>query len=172
MKPEPARAPSGAESATTPRIAVIVPTRNRPDHTEPCVRSILANPERDVEFVLVDQSDDDASESAVVAHRCDPRFRYVRSATRGASNARNVGIQASTAPIVAFTDDDCRVAVNWMARVGEIFEPDPAADVIFGRVSIPAELRLRGAERTSSPTSASTRVVSLPPTWRGASGLT
>jgi glycosyltransferase involved in cell wall biosynthesis len=101
----------------TPRIAVVVPTRNRPHHAEPCVRSILANRERDLELVLVDQSDEDTTERAVAVHRLDSRFRHLRSATRGASNARNIGIQASLAPIIAFTDDDCRVAVDWIARM-------------------------------------------------------
>ncbi len=128
----------------TPRIAVVVPTRNRPDHADPCAQSILANPERDLEFILVDQSDDDSTERAVAVHRSDPRFRYVRTPTRGASAARNAGIEVSVAPIIAFTDDDCRVAVDWIERIEEIFERDPTADILFGRVSIPEELRVRG----------------------------
>ena len=126
------------------RIAVVVPTRNRPDHAAACAQSILANPERSLEVVLVDQSDDDATERIVGRHIDDPRFRYVRTSTRGASNARNVGIEVSAAPIIAFTDDDCRVSPNWIAGVEAIFEKDPAADIVFGRVTIPREIRARG----------------------------
>jgi GT2 family glycosyltransferase len=127
-----------------PQIAVVVPTRNRPDHAEPCVRTVLANPELDLEVTLIDQSDDDATELAVSAHRADPRFRYARTSSRGASNARNLGLQLSTAPLVAFTDDDCRVAPDWLARIRTIFKEDPSAGIVYGRVSIPAEFRAGG----------------------------
>ena len=126
------------------QIAVAIPTRNRPDHAEPCVRAVLANPEPDVDVVLIDQSDDDATEQAVVVHLADQRFRYVRTPSRGASNARNLGLQLTTAPIVAFTDDDCRVAADWLAKIQAIFQQDASAAIVYGRVSIPAELRATG----------------------------
>ena len=58
-------------------ITVVIPTRNRPYHAEPCVRAVLANPEHDIEVLLVDQSDDDTTELAVSMHRSNSRFRYV-----------------------------------------------------------------------------------------------
>jgi glycosyltransferase involved in cell wall biosynthesis len=135
----------------TPRIAVVVPTRNRPDHAEPCVRAVLASPERDLELVLIDQSDTDATEHATAIYRTDPRFRHVRTTTRGASNARNLGIDLSVAPIVLFTDDDCRVAADWIQRVEEIFDRDPVADIIFGRVTIPSDLAAHGVGADFEP---------------------
>jgi len=134
-----------------PQIAVAIPTRNRPDHAEPCVRTVLENPELDLEVLLIDQSDDDATELAVSGHRTDPRFRYVRTASRGASNARNLGLQLSTAPIVAFTDDDCRVAPDWLARIRTIFEGDPSAGMVFGRVTVPQELAGSGSAADFEP---------------------
>jgi GT2 family glycosyltransferase len=127
-----------------PQIAVAIPTRNRPDHAEPCVRAVLANPEPDLEVILIDQSDDDATELAVAGHRADARFRYVRTSSRGASNARNLGLQLSQAPLIAFTDDDCRVAPDWLARIRTIFAQDPSAGIVYGRVRIPAQLRAGG----------------------------
>ena len=104
----------------TPRIAVVVPTRNRPDHAEPCVRAILVNPQPNLEVVLVDQSDNDATERAVAVHHQDSRFRHLPITSRGASNARNAGIGATAAPLIAFTDDDCRVDGEWIARIEAI----------------------------------------------------
>jgi len=119
------------------RVSVIVPTRNRPDQIGPCVESILANNHPSMELIVVDQSDARDSESALVAFRQDPRFRYVVTSTRGAARARNVGIEASTADLIAFTDDDCRVPTDWVARIAELFDNEPTAGVIFGRVDIP-----------------------------------
>jgi glycosyltransferase involved in cell wall biosynthesis len=128
----------------TPRISAVVPTRNRPDHASPCVGSILGNAGDDFELLIVDQSDDDATEQALASYAGDHRFRYVRSSSRGASAARNVGVEQSTAPIIAFTDDDCRVSTDWLQQISSLFEREPKAALVFGKVSIPEELKGRG----------------------------
>jgi glycosyltransferase involved in cell wall biosynthesis len=124
-------------------LSVVVPTRNRPDHAAPCVASILANP-GSFELVLIDQSDADATELAVRPYLRDPRFRIVRTTTRGASNARNLGVSETSRPLIAFTDDDCRVAADWLQQVAKIFAADPAADILYGRVTMPKHLQGKG----------------------------
>jgi glycosyltransferase involved in cell wall biosynthesis len=128
----------------TPRISAVVPTRNRPDHAAPCAGSILAYAGDDFELLVIDQSDDDATERALAAYNGDRRFRHIRSSSRGASAARNVGVEQSTAPIIAFTDDDCRVATDWLQQISTLFEREPEAALVFGRVSIPDDLKGKG----------------------------
>jgi glycosyltransferase involved in cell wall biosynthesis len=132
------------DMSKTPRISAVVPTRNRPDHAEPCVGSILSNAGDDFELLIVDQSDDAATEQSLAIYATDPRFRYIRSSSRGASAARNVGVEQSTAPIIAFTDDDCRASTDWLQQITMLFEQEPEAALVFGRVSIPDELKGRG----------------------------
>src|SRR5438552_4725595 len=115
----------------TPCISAVVPTRNRPDHAVPCVDAILANAGDDFELLVIDQSDDDATERALAVYHSDSRFRYIRSPSRGASAARNVGIEQSRAPIVAFTDDDCRVATDWLKQITTLFAREPEAALVF-----------------------------------------
>jgi GT2 family glycosyltransferase len=122
------------------RVSVIVCTRNRPTHIGACVESILANPGDAFELLVVDQSDDDATEQALVPFSIDRRFRHVRSATRGLSMARNVGVGATRAPLVAFTDDDCRVPDDWVSRVERVFDDDEEAGMVFGSVAVPDDL--------------------------------
>lgn len=119
------------------RVSVIVPTRNRPDQIAPCVESILANSHSSMELIVVDQSDARDSECALAAFQDDVRLRYVATGTRGAARARNVGIELSTAELIAFTDDDCRVPTDWVSRIMQLFDNEPTAGVIFGRVDIP-----------------------------------
>jgi len=128
----------------TPRISAVVPTRKRPDHAAPCAGSILGNAADDFELLIVDQSDDDATKRALAVYADDRRFRYIRSSSRGASAARNVGVEQSTAPIIAFTDDDCRVSTDWLQQISSLFEREPKAALVFGKVSIPEELKGRG----------------------------
>src|SRR5258706_11781700 len=125
-----------------PRVSIVIPPRNRAADATACVRSILS---RDgfAELIVVDQSDDRSTELAMAALP-DPRLRYVSSTLRGATNGRNVGIEASSSEIVAFTDDDCRVAPDWAASIGRIFATDREAAVVCGRVRVPEELAKNG----------------------------
>ncbi len=123
-------------------ISVVVPTRNRPEHAVACARALLkCRGLRDVLFV--DQSDDRATEDGLKA-LAEPRIRHFRSNLRGATNGRNVGIDRTTGNIIAFTDDDCRVEPDWLARIYEIFRADGEAAVVCGRVRLPDELRAHG----------------------------
>lgn len=131
-------------------ISVVVPTRNRPDHVVPCVATVLANP-GDFEFVVIDQSDSNATAEALRVFADDPRFRLVRTSTRGASAARNLGVSGTSRPIVAFTDDDCRVAPDWLARILTVFDGDPAAGMVYGRVSVPEHLQGKGFAAEFAP---------------------
>ncbi len=124
------------------RISVVVPTRNRPDHAAACARELLACGGFD-QVVFVDQSDDEKTE-AVLTSLGDSRVRCIRSSLRGATNGRNVGIESSKGDIIAFTDDDCRVPRDWIARILDIFGSDPEAAVVCGRVRVPPEIQERG----------------------------
>jgi glycosyltransferase involved in cell wall biosynthesis len=120
------------------RVSVVVPTRNRAKHAAECVASILSN-DALLELILVDQSDGMETELAI-AGVSDSRFRYVRTDTRGVTNARNIGLDLSQGELVAFTDDDCRVPPNWAQTIIGVFAADPAAVLVCGRVNVPEEL--------------------------------
>jgi glycosyltransferase involved in cell wall biosynthesis len=129
-------------SAGRPSVSVVVPTRNRPDHALACVKELLRC-DGFLEIIVVDQSDGDATEVAL-ASLADSRARCVRSHLRGATNGRNVGIDLSRGEVIAFTDDDCRVALDWVTRIADIFQNDPDAAVVCGRVYVPEELAKDG----------------------------
>ena len=97
--------------------------------------AVLRDP-ADLELVVADQSTDDKSVEALQAIQ-DPRLRVVRSSLRGASNARNVGVAATTAPLLAFTDDDCRPDPTWTSTLIRLFAENPDVALIFGRVKLP-----------------------------------
>jgi glycosyltransferase involved in cell wall biosynthesis len=130
------------QPSRVPRLSIVVPTRNRPDDAVSCARTILAAGGFH-ELVVVDQSDGLQTSEALAAVP-DPRLRCIRSSLRGATNARNVGIEATVGEVIAFTDDDCRIAHDWTERLMAIFDADPAAAVVCGRVVVPEEVRQRG----------------------------
>ena len=131
----------GGERAL-PTVSAVVPTRNRPQHAIPCAESVLRNADL-LELIFVDQSDDRKTEEAL-ATISDPRLIYVRSDLRGVTNGRNVGIERSKGDIVAFTDDDCRAATDWVRTTAQIFADDPEVGVVCGRVHVPPEIESQG----------------------------
>jgi GT2 family glycosyltransferase len=130
------------EARAQPEVSVVVPTRNRPESAVDCARSLLRCQGLE-EVVFVDQSDAPATETGLTALG-DTRIRCIRSALRGAANARNVGIDSTRGRIIAFTDDDCRVSQDWLQQIARIFETDTEVAIVCGRVRVPPELRARG----------------------------
>jgi glycosyltransferase involved in cell wall biosynthesis len=104
------------------------------------VESILAQSGDDFELIVIDQSENAATREALAPLQSDSRLRYLRTSTRGVSRARNLGIESSRASLIAFTDDDCRVQVDWLSRIVEGFTGDPDAALIFGRVTVPPDV--------------------------------
>jgi glycosyltransferase involved in cell wall biosynthesis len=96
-------------------ITVCIPTRNRGTAILATLTSLASSHFRDFDVVVVDQSDDDATEEALCLRTHDAvDVAYLRSPTCGASRARNIALDLARGPIVAFTDDDCEVLPDWM----------------------------------------------------------
>jgi GT2 family glycosyltransferase len=123
----------------SPAISVIVSTRNRQQDILPCVQTILENPGTDFELVVVDQSDTNESRRLVEGAISDERLRWIDTPTRGLSRSRNVAVSAARAPLLTFTDDDCRVPRDWVAGVRRIFDEDPEVSLVFGRAVRPED---------------------------------
>jgi len=145
------------------RIAVVVSTRNRPHDDVDCVRSILANPSPSFELVVVDQSDRPASPPPESEFAGDSRLRWIHTTTRGLSASRNVAVAATTAPVIAFTDDDCRVPEDWVASVEAAFAGDAELAVLFGAVILRPEDRVKGYAAEFEPQAMREFKSSLPP---------
>ena len=121
-------------SKRTLRVSVALTTRNRADHALACVKTILANEGLDQLFVI-DQSDGDQTEAAI-ATLDDARLRFIRTESRGVTKGRNLGAELAQGDVIAFTDDDCRVAPDWIPALTRIFANDPEVAVVCGRVRV------------------------------------
>jgi glycosyltransferase involved in cell wall biosynthesis len=88
------------------------------------------------EVIVVDNNSTDDTRSVIESYvaRAAGRMRYVFEGRQGLSYGRNAGIQAARAPIVAFTDDDVRVARDWVATLKALLDEHPEVDYVGGRV--------------------------------------
>lgn len=101
--------PRRERARETPRVSVVLPTRNRAEYVERAIDSALGQTVREVEVIVVDDaSTDDTADVLAPLASADRRLRIIRhDEPRGAPAARNAGIEAAAGPVVAFLDDDC-----------------------------------------------------------------
>jgi GT2 family glycosyltransferase len=115
-------------------VDVVIATRGRGALVDTTICSIREGSYDNFTLWVVDQSVDDVTERAVEVHtRADSRIRYMHLSRPGLSIARNTGVAAGSAPLLAFTDDDCRADPDWLAAfVREL--TDVGTWAVFGRV--------------------------------------
>ena len=114
-------------------VAVVVPTRDRPEQLAACLAALTPQLLPGDELLVVDS----ASRRPVRS-----QAPVQRAALPGASLARNLGWRATTAPVVAFVDDDVQVADGWRTALAAALV---GVDLVCGRVAVPPSQA--GAER-------------------------
>lgn len=103
--------------ASDPRIAVVIPTRRRETRLAFAIEALAAQTlDRSLFEVLVVRDGDAAEPLAQPPPGLQVRF-LERPGVAGPTAKRNVGWRASSAPLVAFTDDDCRAHPEWLASL-------------------------------------------------------
>lgn len=118
------------------RISVVVCTRERPAELVGCLDALMAVPDDDVEIVIVDNAPrtDGTAEAVEKAAARDPRVRRVVEPAPGLSRARNRGVAESDSEVIAFTDDDVRVDVNWLRGLRRGFARAERVGLVTGLV--------------------------------------
>lgn len=91
-----------------PRVSVVIPVYNRSGFLKDAIESVLAQTVTDLELVVVDDgSTDDTLETAARSAELDDRVRVISTEHTGFPGAaRNRGVEASSARIIAFLDSD------------------------------------------------------------------
>jgi glycosyltransferase involved in cell wall biosynthesis len=116
---------------STPAIAVIMPVHNRAEAVSRAIGSVLAQDYPDFELIVVDDGSTDGTPEVVEAI-ADPRLNLIRMpANMGANTARNRGIEAASAPLLAFLDSDDAYLPRKLGAVIEVFEKRPELDVLL-----------------------------------------
>jgi glycosyltransferase involved in cell wall biosynthesis len=121
-----------------PDIAIIIPTLRRPDSLERAVRSALAQTgvsDRLSEIVVIDNDPQASSRETIERLAADASVQIVwRHAPRpGVATARNEGLAATTAPLIAFLDDDEAASPGWLAALISA-QTVTGADAVFGPI--------------------------------------
>lgn len=116
----------GQEDVDLPLISVVVCTFNGERWLPACLEALSHVDYPNFEAIVVDDGSTDGTAS--IASRHD--VRLVRSEeNRGLSEARNLGLYASTGEIVAYLDDDARPEPVWLRQLARTFSRRPHVGV-------------------------------------------
>jgi GT2 family glycosyltransferase len=109
--------------------AVIVPTAGRPGYLDVALASIAPQATAaGAELLVVDDGPSEATRAAALRHGA----RYVaHDRGRGLNAARNTGARETTAPLLAFVDDDVDVRPGWLAALIVAAAAQPDAVGVF-----------------------------------------
>ena len=99
-------------------LSVVICSLNGAAGVDRCLHALAAQKDVELQVIVVDDgSTDDTSEVArehgvtVIRHEVN----------RGLAAARNTGVQAATAPVVAFLDDDCEPEPEWARELVDAY---------------------------------------------------
>ena len=118
-------------------VSVVISTRNRADSLRDCLHA-LVNSRTMVPFevIVVDNGSTDATRTVVEGFQQIGviALHYIWEPRPGVSYGRNAGIARAEGAIIAFTDDDIRVAPDWVEQVGRVLAQHPGIECIGGPV--------------------------------------
>lgn len=121
------------------RVSVIIPVYNAEDYVTEAVESALAQPETAEVLLIEDGSSDDSLIVCEKLAQNDARItllRHPNEENRGAGASRNLGIQHSTSPFIAFLDADDYYAPGRFATASEIFSQHADVDGVYGATGV------------------------------------
>lgn len=123
---------------SSPDVAVVIPTLRRPDELTRALRSIFAQQgaESRLREIIVADNDPEASARATVEAlqgESPVPLIWTHAPRPGVATARNTGLSATQAPLIAFLDDDEAAGPGWLAALLR-GQAATGADAVFGPI--------------------------------------
>jgi len=118
-----------------PFFSIIIPTHERPALLAACLESLagLDYPRDRFEAIVVDDGSLPSASAVVESVRDRLEVILVRQGHAGPATARNLGVARARGDLLAFTDDDCTPASDWLGALAARFEAAAGPILIGGR---------------------------------------
>jgi len=139
-----------------PAVSVVIPLYNKDPFIARALNSVLAQNFHDFEVIVVDDGSTDGS-VAIVREFSDPRIRLIQQENGGVSAARNRGIKAARADLVAFLDADDEWLPGFLEIILHLRERFPEAGAYATAISTARDGVVKRAQYRSIPS----------PNWEG-----
>jgi len=106
-------------------VSVIIPTYNRQAMLKEAVESVLAQDYQNFELIVVDDGSTDLTPETLKSY--GEAVTVIRQHNQGVSSARNAGIKAASADLVAFLDSDDLWLPQKLSSQTDFFKANPEA---------------------------------------------
>jgi len=119
-------------------ISIVLPTYNRSRELLNTLKSFYNLLDRENlcgQIIVVNNNSTDNTEDVILQFQkeVDAKVVYVKEERQGKSHALTTGINLASGDVLAFTDDDCQVAEDWLVSIHEVMK-DQTIDAIAGKV--------------------------------------
>ena len=118
----------GGSAVEAVDVAVVVPTHGRPLRLRWLLNALAEQDGGPFEVVIAHNAGDAETAGVLASHPLAPRVVVVPDG-QGPAAMRNAAWRATGAPLIAFTDDDCRPPAGWLRTLGEAASAHPGAIV-------------------------------------------
>jgi glycosyltransferase involved in cell wall biosynthesis len=114
------------------KVSVCIPTYNRAHFLPEAIASVQAQTESDWELIVCDDGSRDGTPELMSSFD-DKRIRYLRHESNiGKSNNMRSGYEAATGQYFVKFDDDDRLMPDFLAKMGQVLDQNPAVDLVGG----------------------------------------
>lgn len=120
-----------AGDSAVPAVSVIVTAYLVTPFITETLESVFAQTFTDYEVILVNDGSPDTAALEQVLQPYRGRLTYITQANRGASAARNTGVRAARAPLVAMLDGDDIWEPEYLARHVGTLQQDDTLDLVY-----------------------------------------
>lgn len=113
----------------SPKVSVVIPTRDRAEYIEESIESVLRQTFSDYEIIVVDDGSTDGTRQLLARYIENKTIRYERQDALGVSVARNRGARLARGAFIAFLDSDDLFLPSKLEKQMALFSQD--ADLGF-----------------------------------------
>lgn len=132
-----------------PNISVILPYFNGREFVKNAIDSVLSQSYSNIELLIIDDGSVSRTDTKylkdLVDSYQDPRLVYFYTANSGLAKTRNFGVSNSSAPYIAFIDQDDYWNRDKLQRQMNVLQENPEAQFVF------TDCALFGERNESSP---------------------
>jgi glycosyltransferase involved in cell wall biosynthesis len=120
------------EALADPAVSIILPTFNRAAYIGDAITSVQAQSFRKWELIIIDDGSTDGTREAVAPFLSDARIHYRYQDNAHSAVARNRGVAATQAPLLAYIDSDNLWYQDFLTRAVDCLALETNVDVVYG----------------------------------------
>lgn len=118
--------------STKPDISIIIPCYNHGAYLNECINSIHF-PKLNIEIIIVDDGSKDVETISILNElKKNEKLLIISRSNRGASSARNEGVQYAQSDFILTIDSDDILDSSYFEKAFEILKNNDSIDIIFG----------------------------------------